>query len=384
MPKNIYIYYSGATDKTGKLLTEALEVEGGRKSPGTKKKIVIGWGAKTKKDANLGNATVVNHPDRIRDNRNKFKALEIMLRAGVSVAPFTSSGNVLSALDADGNAIKLPIIARTNYHQGGRNFITCLTRTHVDEAIKQLAAIGKQGYFQNYIDVREEFRLHVMDGAVIYAQRKIPRDNMKTAYVDDQMDKIKRMAEKKGKKVDEETLKFALDYQGDKITGPDLVVKSNTRGYKFSSIKLKNVNEDLAGQAIRAVEALGLQFGAVDCVLDADGSPWVIEVNTGPGLEGSSFRAYVTSFAEVINNILKPPKVAAREGVNASEVTKAASAKAGDGVFKVQADKLRALADLLDHALDDNERDVINKVAARITGAIARDTAAADMFNQRS
>jgi hypothetical protein len=188
---------------------------------------------------------------------------------------------------------------------------------------------------------------------------------MKEAYVDDQMDKIKRMAEKKGKKVDENTLKFALGYQGNKIAGPDLIVKSNTRGYKFSNVKLANVNKALADEAIKAVESLGLQFGAVDCVLDADGAAWVIEVNTGPGLEGTAFKNYVNTLADMINNILKPPKVTGKKSVDPSKVTKAANGSSTKSA-KPDAEKLRMLADMLDHTENESEAALVNEVAARM------------------
>lgn len=45
--------------------------------------------------------------------------------------------------------------------------------------------------------------------------------------------------------------------------------------------------------AARAVEALGLQFGAVDLATRADGSLMVLEVNRAPGIEGGSIQAYV-------------------------------------------------------------------------------------------
>ncbi len=212
MLKDVYIYYSGATDKTGNLLAEALGIKGGSKSPGTKQKIVIGWGAKTKDKVNLGSATAINHPDVIRSNRNKLTALQLMLKAGVNIAPFTSVENITAELSKKKNGkIALPLIARTNYHQGGANFFTCLTRTHVAEVIDILNnKLKKKGYFQDYIDVKEEFRLHVVDGKFIYAQRKVARSNMKEAHVTDQMDKIKRMAEKKGVTLDEDSLKFAM------------------------------------------------------------------------------------------------------------------------------------------------------------------------------
>jgi len=365
MPDNVYIYYSGATDKTGGLLAEALSIKGGIKSPGTSQKIVIGWGAKTDKAVNLGNAVVLNHPDRIRDNRNKLKALQIMQKSKVAVAPFITSDSVVAELGKKNAAIGLPLIARTNYHQGGKNFWPCMTRTHVNEVIDILNnGIKKKGYFQNYIDVKEEFRLHVVNGEVIYAQRKVPRSNMKEAHVEDQMDKIKRMAEKKGAKIDDATLKFAMEYQGSKIASPDLIIKSNTRGYKFSSIKLANVDKALASEAVKAVEALGLQFGAVDCVKDADGKPWIIEVNTGPGLEGTAFKNYVAAFTKAINNILDPPKITATKKTDAKKVT-AAAKNVKSQKAKYDPEKLRMLADMLEEASED-EAAAVNAVAARM------------------
>lgn len=370
MPKNVYIYYSGATDKTGGLLAEALDIKGGTKSPGTNQKIVIGWGAKTKDSVNLGKATVINHPNKIRDNRNKLKALELMQKAKVNIAPFIPAENVKAEIGKKkGAKVSLPLIARTNYHQGGANFFTCLTKTHVGEVVDILSnKLKKRGYFQNYIDVKEEFRLHVVNGEVIYAQRKVPRSNMKEAHVADQMDKIKRMAEKKGISMDDATLKFAMEYQGAKIAAPDLVIKSNTRGYKFSSIKLANVNKDLASEAIKAVEALGLQFGAVDCVRDVDGNPWIIEVNTGPGLEGTAFKEYVAAFNNMINNILNPPKTLKQKVVGAAgKLTGSAKRNKTTTTKKLDPEKLRLLADMLDEA-DDNEAAAVNAVAARMFG----------------
>ena len=369
MTKDVYLYYSGATDKTGNLLVEALGIKGGSKSPGTKQKIVIGWGAKTKDNVNLGSAVTINHPDTIRNNRNKLTALELMLKASVNIAPFISAEKIAIELGKKkGAKISLPLIARTNYHQGGANFFTCLTRTHVSEVVDILNnKLKKKGYFQDYIDVKDEYRLHIVDGKVIYAQHKVARSNMKEAHVTDQMDKIGRMAEKKGIKMDDATLKFAMEYQGGKIASPDLIIKSNTRGYKFSNIKLDNVNKGLASESIKAVEALGLQFGAVDCVLDVDGSPWVIEVNTGPGLEGTAFKNYVAAFTSMINNILAPVKKASVSKKTGSVVNAGNAPKTSPAKVKVDATKLRMLADMLDQA-DETEAAVVNKLAAKMFG----------------
>jgi glutathione synthase/RimK-type ligase-like ATP-grasp enzyme len=371
MKNNVYINYSGATDKTGTLLAEALDIQGGQKYPGKTKAIVIGWGAKTKDNVDLGKATVLNHPNKIKINRNKFTALELMSKAKVNVAPFSTAENVIKDLNAAKNPMTLPVIGRTNYHQGGANFFTCLTESHVSDAVSVLNNnLKKKGYFQKYIDVKDEYRLHVVLDDLIYAVKKKRRSNLTEAYIEQQSDKIKRMSEKKGVELNDDTLKFALEYQGKKIAGSDNVVRSNTRGWKFSHVKPENVPQDLIVESIKALRALGLEFGAVDCVMDAKGKAWIIEVNTGPGLEGTSFKKYVETFTKIIDGILNPAekkttKVVSKIKEILSKKPHAGSKKPEKG-GKIASEKLRMLADLLDNCDDENEENVVNTVAKRM------------------
>ena len=53
-------------------------------------------------------------------------------------------------------------------------------------------------------------------------------------------------------------------------------------------------------QSVAAVAALGLDFGAVDICTDYEGKVFVFEVNTAPGLTGSTLTAY----AEAIKRLL--------------------------------------------------------------------------------
>jgi len=373
MKNNVYINYSGATDKTGGLLAEALDIKGGIKSAGKTKDIVIGWGTKTKDNIDLGKARVLNHPDKIRVNRNKLKAMELMSAAKVNIAPFSTTDTIIADLDNTKNPITLPVIGRTNYHQGGANFFTCLTKTHVADVINVLNnKLSKRGYFQKYIDVKEEYRLHVVLDKLIYAVKKKRRSNLTEAYIEQQSDKIKRMAEKKGVELNDDTLKYALEYQGKKIAGSDNIVRSNTRGWKFSSIKLENVPHDLVVESIKALRALKLEFGAVDCVIDTDGKAWIIEVNTGPGLEGTSFKKYVETFTKVIDDMLNPPKKTVEKV--ADKIKGALSKKPHLGSKKpekggkIDSEKLRMLADMLDNCDDDGEKEAVNKVAQRMFG----------------
>ena len=52
---------------------------------------------------------------------------------------------------------------------------------------------------------------------------------------------------------------------------------------------------------IDAVSALGLDFGAVDIIEDADGKLYVLEVNTAPGLEGQTLTLMAEALKELID-----------------------------------------------------------------------------------
>jgi hypothetical protein len=67
-------------------------------------------------------------------------------------------------------------------------------------------------------------------------------------------------------------------------------------GYDGKSVKQKH--RDLAHQAI---DALGLEFGAVDIGQRKDGSLVVLEVNRAPGIEGGTIGAYADALREFLH-----------------------------------------------------------------------------------
>jgi len=360
MAKSAYVYYSGPTDKTGTAIAEALKAGHGKKLPNAiKTDVCICWGCKTKEKTNTGKMDVLNHPDKIRDNRNKFKTLQTLKNAKVAVGDFCSASDVMKELDNKKSMINLPLIGRTNYHQGGKGFWTCMTRGQVKTAVDQ----GAQ-YFQNYMAIVTEYRLHVFKDRVINHQKKTPRNNMAEAYQEQHADRIVHNAKKKGVTLDEQTLNHVLGDLGKRQENPDQIIKSNTRGWKFSQVK--SVKKPLEDIAIAAVKAIGLDFGAVDCCELEDGSVAIIEVNTGPGLAGTSFEAYIEAFKK---HLAPAPKkvVAKAKAVGASApVSTPTSAKTGSKK-KVDPNALRTMADLLEHA-DDEEADAINSVFKKMLG----------------
>ena len=67
---------------------------------------------------------------------------------------------------------------------------------------------------------------------------------------------------------------------------------------------LEDVLKEQEQLAIKAVRALGLDFGAVDLILADDTKSYVLEVNTGPALEtASNLDLYIQAFKRVINGV---------------------------------------------------------------------------------
>jgi glutathione synthase/RimK-type ligase-like ATP-grasp enzyme len=77
-------------------------------------------------------------------------------------------------------------------------------------------------------------------------------------------------------------------------------IRNHANGYVFCRGDIEEPH-DLRGVAVSAVNALGLDFGAVDVIWnEAQDKCYVLEVNTACGLEGSTVNKYVQAIKEVV------------------------------------------------------------------------------------
>jgi RimK-like ATP-grasp domain len=74
-------------------------------------------------------------------------------------------------------------------------------------------------------------------------------------------------------------------------------------GYAYHFVQPNDAEPRMKKLAVRAVDALGLDFGAVDIMLDKDDHYYVLEVNTAPGVEGR--RQGLTSLVNCIERWAK-------------------------------------------------------------------------------
>jgi len=189
---------------------------------------------------------------------------------------------------------------------------------------------------------------------------------MADAYKEQHGTRIQNIAKKNNVDLDQNTMDYVLGNLGKRQEHPDMIIRSNTRGYKFSQLdiaKLTKSNEPLVDIAIKAVEAIDLNFGAVDCCTLSDGSVAIIEINTGPGLQGTPFKAYVQSFKDMIKALKNPPKKT-EKGTVEVKATAIPNLKKKDE--KKFSEKLRNLADIYDHAENDEEKATVKKIFDRM------------------
>lgn len=358
--KDVYVWYSTATDVTGKKLMELLDCKGGTAKPPAGVKKVLCWGTKTDQNIEMGNNTVFNHPNNIRVNRNKLQSLGAFKAGKCNVADFTDDFT-----KAGSAAFPFPLVARTKYHQGGAGFWLCLTKSQVKQAMDE----GAQ-YLQNFIDIKDEYRLHVVGGKVVYAVRKTKRENHKEAFTTHWTDHCENFAAKKDINLDKATVDVIMGRMARKYaTGVDMVVRSNTRGWKFVRVALDKLNKALGEEAVKSVTALKLNYGAVDCCIGEDGKPYIIECNTGPGLEGSSLEAVSGALKELVTPKADPVAPVADKPAAAAPAAKVAKAAVkagkGGGAKANLAAKAAMLAQMADVA-DDEEAAVLDGLLAKM------------------
>jgi len=194
----------------------------------------------------------VNHPGAISLATNKDTCLNILKEKLIPVPLFTvEKEKVLKWLQD-----KQTVFARQKLRShSGEGIVILNGNLSIDD-------IPNAPLYTLYIPKKREFRVHVMKGKVIDVQ------------------------EKKRKKELLET----VDYK----------IRSHENGWVFCREGYERIPvlEDLA---IQTVETLKLDFGAVDIIYNEKHNKFfVLEVNTAPGLEGTSLEIYSNALRSIL------------------------------------------------------------------------------------
>lgn len=244
---NIFPYKSGS--ESAKALAQALGIKRikaeGSKFKGAAHKLIVNWG-NSKLPNELLKCRVLNSPEAVSKASNKLSFFKAMAEAGVSIPRFTEDPQDVQGM-LDNNTT---VVARTilNGHSGAG---IVLLKGDVD--------IVKAPLYVEYVPKKEEYRVHIFRGEVVDVQRKA-----------------------RNKQVADELVNWQI--------------RNHANGFIFARGEdvLGVVPADVTQQAISAVKACGLDFGAVDVIYnDKQKKAYVLECNTAPGLTGATLDGYV-------------------------------------------------------------------------------------------
>ena len=224
----------------------------GSKFKGNENKIVINWGASSLPEE-VKNCTVINSEEAVSIAADKLKFFEAV-EGKVQVPEFTTDVKVAREWAVEGKIV----VARTklNGHSGEGIYI-----------LEDLGSFdshyhGDFKLYVKYIPKKEEYRIHVVDGVVIDSRRKALSNDFIKEHV-------------------------------------NWKIRSHQNGFIFAKDGF-DVPEEVLEQSILAVSAIGLDFGAVDVIWNNFyKKAYVLEVNTAPGLEGSSVDNYKEAFEKL-------------------------------------------------------------------------------------
>lgn len=214
--------------------------------------IILNYGNRSAGQEIFGAASVINNQVGLNQAANKRTAFSAMESAGISTVPFTTSRAVATEWANNGDVV----YARTTLNgHSGEGIVVCDARNMVDAPLYTKGITGQ----------RREWRVHVFNGSITHVQVKRRRNG----YQDDP------------------------NYRED--------VRNHSTGWIYATENI-NPSQAVLRNAVDAVAALGLDFGAVDVISRRD-EAWVLEVNTAPGLQAdTTMEAFVNAVTITVNN----------------------------------------------------------------------------------
>jgi len=316
------VWFSGASDETGKAIAGDLDYKYAQKTPNFPDITnLICWGAKggTKYDPSVLNAQVtagklrvLNHPDRIAQNKDKLWMLERFLERGIPAPGFVNIAGlqgtqpldtIKAALDA--GTVCFPLLLMNKSNQGQPSCVYTLEELEVCVLRGSYPGTGTKPV--NFDIARSfahgaEFRIHVFRDSVIWAQTKTVAADPVASTAASLLKKLERTAKKAEKTISatsEEVTDIVRMLSEDLLLGPHHYQRTVGRGCELEDYSVTDLAPEIMNAAIRALDAVELDMGAVNLSFDGE-QPQITNVISYPALDDKQRAAYVSAIVEFV------------------------------------------------------------------------------------
>ena len=263
---DVYLLYHPVTRRTGQRLRDYLGVPGGE-NLNESYDIVIRWGSRRR--ITSPQDTVLNPREQIRANTDKRNSLEVLDDAGVPVPAYVDrASNVGHPVDECD--VAYPALGRSQNHSQGADINLIMQGRDIE--------LTDNDFFVQYYPTQAEYRVQVFDGEIV--------------------------------KVHEKRLETDAAREEDYIP----YIRNHQENWVFVNERGETPDE-VREYATDAVDALDLDFGAVDVIETEEHGVKVLEVNTAPTLDENNLRRY----GQTIQDRLGLDSVAGMDAVDWSE-----------------------------------------------------------------
>ena len=213
--------------------------------------VIINWGNSELPNwmpiAMKRDSQFINDPTAVYIASNKLTCLRTLREEGVTIPLFETDIKEAEALFLNSRRVYCRTLLRAC---GGKGIVVAEKPEDLVKAPLYTCGIDKK---------RKEYRVHVFCNEVIdYVQKRKMSDEH----------------------IEERGFEFSS------------IIRNHDNGWVFARTDVA-LPDNVAVSALSTIEALGLDFGAVDIIVrEKDPTAYVLEVNTAPGLEGTTLERY--------------------------------------------------------------------------------------------
>lgn len=248
----------GSKELADGLGIKRLKHEGSVWKPGPNKKI-INWGSSTENfPAAYLTCQIINHPSKIDVTADKLRTFNKFMDNNVPHPEWTTSrSEALQWLDQG-----CMVFARKQLRSHSGRGIFIMDPDHPEDARNDNSVAP---LYVKYVKKKNEYRVHVINNEIIDVQRKGLRSELR----------------------------------GNE--GVNWKIQNLANGFVYVRNESDPVPSCVFDAALAAVSALELDFGAADVIYNAkEDKAYCLEVNSAPGLMGTTLTNYVNALSSMI------------------------------------------------------------------------------------